>query len=220
MSERVVLCYGDSNTWGWIPGGNGRHARGKRWPGVLAAELGPGWHVVEEGLSGRTTVFDDPLSPDRNGRTYLAPSLASHEPVDLVVLFLGTNDLKARFGVPAADIAAGAGALVTIVLESLAGPGMTPPRVLVLGLPRLGRLTELADMFAGAEGKAARLPEHLRAVAATLGADFLDLGELLAYSDADGIHLDERGHNTIGEAVAGAVRRVFDTEGETPHAVE
>jgi lysophospholipase L1-like esterase len=140
---------------------------------------------------------------------YLAPCLASHEPVDLVVFFLGTNDLKARFGVPASDIAAGVGALVTIALESLAGPGITPPRVLVLGLPRLGRLSELAEMFAGAEEKAARLPEHLQAVAAALGVDFLDLGELLAYSDADGIHLDEGGHRTIGEAVARTVRTVL-----------
>ncbi len=208
MSERVVLCYGDSNTFGWLASGE-RLPRSTRWPGVLAARLGEGWHVIEEGLGGRTTVLDDPEEPFRNGREYFVPCLFSHEPVDAVVLFLGTNDLKARFGATAADIAAGEGELVTIALESLAGPGAAPPRVLVLGLPRLGRLTELAEMFAGAEEKAAQLPEHLKAVAAARGADFLDLGELLAYSDADGIHLDERGHRTIGEAVAGAVRRMF-----------
>ncbi len=208
MSERVVLCYGDSNTWGWIPGGSSRFGRGTRWPGVLAAELGAGWHVIEEGLSGRTTVFDDPLSPDRNGRDYLVPCLASHEPVDLVVLFLGTNDLKARFAAGAVDIAAGVGALATIALQSLAGPGAAPPRVLVLGLPRLGRI-EWAEEFAGAEEKAERLPEHLRTVTAALGVELLDLGELVACSDVDGIHLDEAGHRTIGKAVADAVRGVF-----------
>jgi lysophospholipase L1-like esterase len=208
MNERVILCYGDSNTWGWIPGGSGRHARAKRWPGVLAAELGAGWHVVEEGLSGRTTVFDDPLSPDRNGKDYLAPCLASHAPVDLVVLFLGTNDLKARFAAAAVDIAAGVGALATIALQSLAGPDAAPPRVLVLGLPRLGRI-EWAEEFAGAEEKAERLPGHLRTVTAALGVDLLDLGELVACGDTDGIHLDEAGHRTIGKAVADAVRGVF-----------
>ena len=65
MSERVVLCYGDSNTWGWIPAEGGRFPRDVRWPGVLAAELGAGWQVIEEGLGGRTTVFDDPLEPGR-----------------------------------------------------------------------------------------------------------------------------------------------------------
>ena len=201
MTERVVLCYGDSNTWGWIPGGSGRYARGKRWPGVLAAALGPGWHVVEEGLSGRTTVFDDPLSPGRNGRDYLAPCLASHAPVDLVVLFLGTNDLKARLAAGAVDIAAGVGALAAIALGSLAGPGGEAPRVLVLGLPRLGRI-EWAEEFAGAEEKAERLPEHLRGVTAALGVELLELHGLVACSDVDGIHLDEAAHRTIGEAVA------------------
>lgn len=207
MSERVVLCYGDSNTWGWIPGG-GRHARDKRWPGVLAAELGPGWHVIAEGLSGRTTVFDDPLSPGRNGREYLAPCLASHDPVDLVVIFLGTNDLKTRLGAGAVDVAAGVGALVTVALASLAGPGSAPPRVLVLGLPRLAPII-WDEEFAGAEEKAARLPEHLRTVTAELGVELLDLGALVACSEVDGIHLDEAAHRTIGEAVAGAVRRMF-----------
>jgi len=205
MSERVVLCYGDSNTYGSIAGRD-RLERPKRWPGVLAAELGANWHVIEEGLGGRTTVFDDPELPSRNGREYLLPCLLSHEPVDLVVLFLGTNDLKARFDATAADIAAGAGTLVILTLESLVGPGGTAPHVLVLGLPRLGRLSELAEMFAGAEEKAARLPEQLQTVTAALGVDFADLGELLAYSDADGIHLDEAGHRTIVEAVAKAAR--------------
>ena len=207
MSERVILCYGDSNTYGWIPAG-GRFERGARWPGVLAAELGAGWHVIEEGLGGRTTVFEDPLVPHRNGRDYLVPCLASHEPVDLVVIFLGTNDLKARFAAGAWDIAAGVGALATIALESLAGPGAGPPRVLVLGLPRLGRIAYVEE-FAGAEEKAERLPEQLQEVTAALGVDLLDLGELVAYSDVDGIHLDEAGHRTIGEAVAGAARNVF-----------
>jgi lysophospholipase L1-like esterase len=203
VSERVVLCYGDSNTYGWTVACD-RLERAKRWPGVLAAELGAGWHVIEEGLGGRTTVLDDPELPYRNGREYLVPCLCSHEPVDLVVLFLGTNDLKTRFAVSAPDIAAGVGALATIALESLA-----QPRVLVLGLPRLGRLTELAGEFAGAEEKAAQLPEHLQAVAFALGVAFLDLGELVAYSDADGIHLDEAGHRAIGEAVARTVPTIL-----------
>ena len=111
MSERVVLCYGDSNTYGSVPGGGDRFPRDVRWPGVLAARLGDGWHVVEEGLGGRTTVFDDPILPDRNGKTYLLPCLLSHQPIDLVVVFLGTNDLKARFSASPADIAGGVAVL-------------------------------------------------------------------------------------------------------------
>lgn len=195
MSERVVLCYGDSNTYGSIPGGGGRHPRDVRWPGVLAARLGDRRHVIEEGLPGRTTVFDDPLVPYRNGRDYLVPCLRSHAPLDLVVLFLGTNDLKARFGATAVDIALGVGALAELALAEGA-------QVLVLGLPRLGRLGENAEEFAGAEEKAARLPQHLRTITAELGVELLELHERVAFSDVDGFHLDADGHRGIGEAVA------------------
>ena len=100
MLVRSVLCYGDSNTHGQIPGGGplDRHDRQTRWPGVLQSELGPSWYVIEEGLSGRTTVHDDPIEgPQKNGRTYLRPCAQSHAILDLVIIMLGTNDLKARF---------------------------------------------------------------------------------------------------------------------------
>src|SRR5437867_8271019 len=112
---RSVLCYGDSNTWGCVPLDGPepprRFAPDERWPGVLRRELGDGWWVVEEGLSGRTTVWDDGLEPFRNGRAFLLPTLLSHQPLDVVVVMLGTNDLKRRFGVSAREIAEGAGLL-------------------------------------------------------------------------------------------------------------
>ena len=97
---RTILTYGDSNTWGSIPSGGGRYPRSVRWPGVLAATLGSGWHVVEAGLRGRTTIFDDPMG-DRNGARHQESVLASAAPVDVVVLLLGTNDLKTRFAASA-----------------------------------------------------------------------------------------------------------------------
>ncbi len=145
MSERVVLCYGDSNTYGSIPGGGDRFPRDMRWPGVLAAQLGDDWHVIEEGLGGRTTVFDDPILPDRNGRTYLRPCLLSHQPLDLVVIFLGTNDLKARFAASAADIAGGVAVLTEIALA-------VAPKVLVLGLPELVSYTDVDGFHLDAAG--------------------------------------------------------------------
>src|SRR5207237_6482660 len=115
---------------GSVPGElGGRFARDVRWPGVLARELGEGWHVVEEGLPGRTTVFDDPLSPYRRGADYLPPCLASHSPLDAVVIFLGTNDLKARLAADASDIAAAVGLLTQTLLDSRCGPCGQPPRV-------------------------------------------------------------------------------------------
>jgi lysophospholipase L1-like esterase len=90
---RTILCYGDSNTWGYNPSTGGRYARDERWPGVLRTELGEGYLVIEEGLNGRTTVWDDPIEGYKNGSTYLIPCLETHKPIDLVIILLGTNYL-------------------------------------------------------------------------------------------------------------------------------
>jgi len=100
-----VLCYGDSNTWGYDPATRRRFAPDFRWTGVLANRLGPDHLVIEEGLNGRTTRWDDPIEPGRNGLALLRPCLDTHEPLDLVIVMLGTNDLKRRFNVTASDIA-------------------------------------------------------------------------------------------------------------------
>jgi lysophospholipase L1-like esterase len=209
MSERVVLCYGDSNTYGWDAATGRRFPPDTRWPGVLAASLGPVWRVIEEGLGGRTTVHDDPLLPHRNGLTYLTPCLESHAPLDLVVLSLGVNDLKPRFGVTATDVARGVGRLTENVLGSGTGPDWSAPRVLVLGLPRLGPLPEPAEDFAGAREKAARLPAALAGVTEQLGVELLDLAEVATGCDLDGVHLDADAHRAIGEAVARRIGQMF-----------
>ncbi|MCL1979506.1 MAG: GDSL-type esterase/lipase family protein, partial [Proteobacteria bacterium] len=118
---RRILCYGDSNTWGYDPVTMDRFDETTRWPRVAGQVLGHGWEVIEEGLGGRTTVWDDPIEGYKNGRDYLIPCLESHRPLDLVVLLLGTNDLKQRFSLSAYDVAQGAGVLVRVVQASQAG---------------------------------------------------------------------------------------------------
>ena len=129
---KTILCYGDSNTWGYDPVSADRHPYERRWTTVLQRVLGEDYLVIPEGLNGRTTVWDDPIELHKSGSTYLPPCLESHKPVDLVVIMLGTNDLKMRFGLPAVDIAAGAGVLVDLVGRSACGPGGAAPKVLVL----------------------------------------------------------------------------------------
>ena len=94
---RRILCFGDSNTWGYDPATGERFDEQTRWTGVLQAALGGDYTVIEEGLNGRTTVWDDPIEGHKNGHEYLVPCLETHRPLDLVVLMLGTNDLKRRF---------------------------------------------------------------------------------------------------------------------------
>ena len=92
---KTILCFGDSLTWGYDPVGPGRHAHDVRWPSVLEAELGGKARVIAEGLNGRTTVFDDfAAGADRNGARVLPTLLTSHAPLDLVIIMLGTNDMK------------------------------------------------------------------------------------------------------------------------------
>ena len=134
-----ILCFGDSNTHGTQPMASiddrSRWSAGERWPGVVQAALGPGYHIIEEGLPGRTTVFDDPIEgAHKNGRRYLAACLESHWQLDIVVLMLGVNDLKARFGLTPFDIAMGMGALAADV-KSVTGASGKAADVLILAAP-------------------------------------------------------------------------------------
>jgi lysophospholipase L1-like esterase len=206
---RTIVCFGDSNTHGAHPDPSvgGRHPRDVRWPGVLRAALGEGFEVIEEGLNGRCTVWDAPIEPGRNGSDYLAPCLLSHRPVDLVIIMLGTNDLKRIYGQTASEIACGAGTLVDMARGTLAGPGDTPPRVLLVA-PVPVMLTPHSEMwgFGAAIEESKRLAPMYGLMAAGKGVGFLDAGSVTQVSPLDGVHLDEAAHAALGTAMAGAVR--------------
>ena len=138
----AVLCYGDSNTWGYEASTTERLGRWDRWPGVLQRALGDDVDVIEEGQNGRTTVFDVPFEADRNGLTHLPVALQTHHPIDLVVIDLGTNDLFLP-GVNAYHVAHGAMKLAEVALASGAGPAGGAPRVLVLVPPPFATLGQL-----------------------------------------------------------------------------
>jgi len=206
---KTILCFGDSNTWGsaTVPRPDGRYSEDERWPGVLRNRLGPDWRVIEEGLPGRTTVHPDPIEGRwLDGSAYLTPCLLSHAPLDAVAIMLGTNDLKMRFGVPAGDIAAGVGVLLTLAGSAGAGRNGGVPRLLVICPPPIladfGERPDFVGMFAGGREKSLLLPPLYAAVAAEHGADFLDTGRLIESSAFDGIHLDPPAHAALGAAVA------------------
>src|SRR6266516_109080 len=126
--ERTILCFGDSNTWGYPPGGGERLPRDIRWPGALQRLLGEGYHVIEEGLNGRTATVEHPWVEGRSGRPYLLPCCRSHAPLDLVIIYLGTNDLADRYQLSAADIAQACASLVRVVRAADCGRGSGTPR--------------------------------------------------------------------------------------------
>jgi lysophospholipase L1-like esterase len=207
---KTVLCYGDSNTWGYNPSTGERFSRDERWTGVLRQKLGAEYQVIEEGLNGRTTVWDDPIEGYKNGKEYLIPCLESHRPIDLVAIMLGTNDLKKRFSVSAYDIANSAGVLVDVVQRSDAGHDGGPPKVLLMAPPPVGKLTEFAEMFDEAKVKSRKFSEYYRRVAEEYGCMLLDTSEVIVSSDLDGIHFEAGEHQKLGEAVAALVKNFFE----------
>jgi lysophospholipase L1-like esterase len=205
-----ILCYGDSNTRGRNPVTGVRFKNDERWAGVLQNILGREYHVIVEGLGGRTTVWNDPIEGAfKNGKDYIIPCLASHQPLDLVIIFLGTNDLKSRFPVSAADVALGAGVLIDIVKKSGCGREGKAPKVLLLIPPPLGEKAESSDMFEGGREKSLKFPRYFKEIAKQYRCEVLDTGTVIKSSDIDGVHFEKDEHRKLGEAVANIVKKML-----------
>lgn len=208
---RTVLCFGDSNTHGTRAlrsvGDCRRFSKELRWPSVMGARLGAQWDVIAEGHPGRTSVFDDSIEgPHKNGQTALPALLETHRPIDLVIVMLGTNDCKARFGQSAHDIALGVQRLVGAICASDCGPEGRAPRVLLVAPVPVMETGVFAQIFTGAEAKSQTLAGHLKEVAARHHVQFADMGAVTQVDPVDGIHLSADAHAAIGLAMAKAVR--------------
>ena len=213
---RTVLCFGDSNTHGTIPmptlEGLGRFGHEGRWPSVMAGVLGSGFEVIAEGHPGRSTVHDDPMEGEhRSGIRVLPALLESHKPLDLVILKLGTNDLKNCFHVSAADIAFFLDRLVRVIQGAGAGIDRGAPGVIVVVPPPILEVGCLAEMFAGGAVKSQGLAAAIKAMTARLGVGFFDAGAVIQVSPVDGIHYEAAAQIALGQALAAAVRRHFGT---------
>ena len=209
---RAVLCFGDSNTHGQMPGGSplDRFPLGNRWPGVLGRELGSAWHVIEEGLSGRTTVYDDPIEGTiKNGRRYLRPCVMSHAPLDLIIIMLGTNDLKARFNQIASEVAMGIGCLIHDIREVAPGPAGRPPEIMVVSPPPMrDDIKEWKGIFMNAPAKSRELALHFEIIADSLEVHFFDAGSVAETDPIDGFHLGRAAHEALGIALAREVEAI------------
>jgi lysophospholipase L1-like esterase len=207
---KEILCFGDSNTWGWDPHTKERYDSTARWPGIFQKELGIEYHVIEEGLNGRTTAWEDPIELYKRGTDHLPPLLETHRPLDLVIIMLGTNDLKMRFSVSAYDIAHGIGTLIQIVNNSGSGRDEEPPKILILSPPPLGKLTEYEEMFTDGMEKSKRFAKRYKEIADEYSCEFFDTSTVIKTSDLDGVHLEKEAHAALGKAVAGVVKRLME----------
>ena len=211
-----ILCFGDSNTYGlnpeWIKGNPGRHDENTRWPGKLQQLLGGEYKIIEEGLCGRTTVFEDPTSPTRKGIDYLPACIESHTPLDLIIIMLGTNDSKSIFNACPAEIASGAARLVAEARNPGHYMGGPAPKILIVSPVPVGeaalKLPDGITTVAMIE-KTRKLAPALKKMADMYGCDFIDLAPITETAPFEGIHITAEGHAKIAEAMAEKVREIL-----------
>jgi lysophospholipase L1-like esterase len=212
---KTILCYGDSLTYGSnpIPGGP-RHAFEDRWPSALEAKLVGKVRCIAEGLGGRTTVFDDWFADaDRNGARILPTVLRSHGPLDMVIIMLGTNDLKPYLGRTAQEAANGMRRLTQIVRSHSAAESTSAPAMILVAPPSLSN-TDHPEMLLHFGGQAALDESRLFAKwyklrAEEVGAHFFDAGTVAAADPADGVHLDAANTRAIGAGLAPLVASIL-----------
>ena len=215
-----ILCYGDSNTWGcigkWVESSepSQRFDADTRWPTVAQKALGEKFHIIEEGLGGRTTIYVHPTEPWKNGEPYLTPCLHTHRPLDLVVVMLGTNDLQIKKDITEEELPIGITRLVDIIQSNRnCGRDKIPPKVLIIAPIEVrpsapnGRVS-VYQKFRCDIGRnlSLLLPEVYEKVAWEKGCYFLNAQEFAQPGPADGVHFDAESHIRLGHAVADFIR--------------
>lgn len=205
----TILCWGDSNTWGSVPRSDARYARSVRWPGALQCLLGDDYEVVSEGLCGRTLVALDSAKPHRSGITHLKAALESADPVDYVIVMLGTNDVKSTYNLSAEEVAGHLDQTLALVMSGDADL-VKKPKILVICppaiiVPKDGNLDE--RMVRGVE-LFKKLPELYRQVASKYECGYINAQDHVSSSDVDGYHLDAEAHLMLAQVIKVWIQKI------------
>ena len=221
--QKTILCYGDSNTWGLDPDTFNfttweftRHAYDVRWTGRLASILGSSCRVVEEGYNGRTTVFEDPIRPGRCALPHFPVSFYSHEPLDLIIIMLGTNDTKDIYSAQASVIGMGLDRLLRELFQEVPVSLSRSLKVLVVSPPAVapiilgGESGYYPGFSAASREKSLQLPNVYQKLATKWKCGFLNATTLVTPSPVDGLHLDGAAHAKLADAVAAKVKEMLE----------
>ncbi len=211
-----ILCFGDSNTYGlnpeWVHGNFGRHDIDTRWTGRLQKLLGSEYRIIEEGLNGRTTVFNNPTGEYRCGIDYFQPCIESHIPLDLIIIMLGTNDAHPLFNTRPNDIAQGLARLIKVAKNPAIYLGMPMPKILIAVPVPIGKAAlslpdgvTTPEMIKTTEG----LAEAYKHVAEMYGCEYIDLGKFAQTAPFEGVHLTPEAHAAIAEAYAAKIKEIL-----------
>jgi lysophospholipase L1-like esterase len=201
-----ILCFGDSNTYGYIPDGSGRYELSVRYPGVLQEILGADYHVVEEGLCGRTTIYEDPTRYCRKAVDYIEPCLYSHFPLDCIVIMLGTNDCKTVFRAQADEIKDGLAQVIKIIRNISAVPVIIVAPIL-LG-EKIWQDNFDPDFDRESLDVSKKLASEYKKLATAERCLFLNAAEFAYPSEADQEHMTPEGHKNLAAALAGIIKNM------------
>ncbi len=205
-----ILCYGDSNTFGWDAETSTRLGMDERWPGVVRKILGDNFNIIEEGLPGRTTVWYDPVMNLISGADYLFPCLSSHQPLDMVVFMLGSNDLKQMFAASPFDVFWGMERVLKIAYDFKSDSNPTAPKLFLISPPHIcAPKNQFAEMFYDAEEKSQNIGKYYRQLSDKYDTLFCDASEITKPSKTDGLHIDEKNHKILGECIAKQIMEYF-----------
>lgn len=210
---KTVLAFGDSLTWGFEAGTWLRHPFAARWPNALAAGLDGMARVIEEGLNGRTTAYDDPTDvANLNGASALPMLLKTHQPLDLVIMMLGTNDLKFAGRCRAFDATLGMQRLIEVVHTFPFNDNYARPQVLVMSPPVLVETSDewFDELWGHAREESRKLAPQFRTLAQQNGVHFFDAGNVAHADPTDGGHLDAANTRALGEALVPVVKSILD----------
>lgn len=215
MEEKTIVCFGDSNTHGYNPENGKRFTREERYPCLLEQYLGRGYHVLEEGLSGRTTVFEDPLTEGLSGLSVITPCLLTHEPVDLLILMLGTNDTKERFMVNGENIAAGLERLAKKAINTKDAWKEGIPNILIISPVPIEKAYESSfaanTMGKHCSEKSKDLAFYYQRTASLLNCHFLDAGSIpgMQVHPNDSMHLTKKSHDILANKLSSLIPSLF-----------
>lgn len=208
MDERRIVCFGDSNTWGYNPESGSRYSDDIRWTKLLEKKLGGDYRIIEEGQNGRTIANPDPWEwGTKCGMDQILPILESHMPMEALVIMLGSNDLKSKFGLPAPDIAGSLQNMLKSVRGHL-GYYLNNPdlKILIIAPPALGdnfASSPFAEFFDADSvvQKSKDISKWFELVAGQFGCEFLDATSQVTAGDVDSLHLSPEGHAKLAELV-------------------
>jgi len=204
---KTILCYGDSNTWGYCPQTKQRFDEKTRWTGVLHKTLSNEYRIIEEGLNGRTTIHNENDRPFRSGLELLPVLMESHAPIDLVIIMLGTNDLKKKFNSSIEEITKNIRALCQHI-QSCAYNRQV--KTLLISPTHICEMKdEDANEFEGAIEKSHQFADHYQEVAIDLDMFFCNAAEIVETSKHDGIHWDADQHRLFAQYMKDQIRLIL-----------